>query len=76
MPKWVDRKAIRALYAEAVRLTAETGIVHHVDHIVPLQSKLVCGLHVPCNLQVIPGDQNMSKSNRHWPDMAPAMEAA
>lgn len=68
-PAWADLQAIRAVYEEAERLTRETGIKHHVDHIVPLQSEYVCGLHCEANLQVLTESENCSKNNRYWPDM-------
>jgi hypothetical protein len=68
-PKWANSNIIQSIYAEAARFTRETGIEHHVDHIVPILSKIVCGLHWEGNLRVIPGLENISKSNRHWPDM-------
>lgn len=66
-PRWADMEQIAAFYLEAARLTAETGVPHEVDHKVPLRHPLVCGLHVPNNLQVVPMTVNRSKSNRFIP---------
>lgn len=76
IPGWADIKKTRAVYEEARRLTVETGIPHHVDHIVPLQSDRVCGLHWHGNLKAIPAFDNQSKKNRYWPDMFGQEEAA
>jgi hypothetical protein len=63
-PPWVDWDALRRPYLKAQALTEVTGIVHHVDHIVPLRGRTVSGLHVPWNLQVIPGVDNLRKHNK------------
>jgi hypothetical protein len=52
----------------AIRLKT-TGIAYQVDHIIPLQSKYVCGLHNEFNLRVITAKENNIKGNRFWPDM-------
>ena len=67
-PPWVDHEEIKELYTEAKEKEEEIGEVHHVDHIVPLQSDLVCGLHVADNLRVIPATENLSKHNKHDPE--------
>lgn len=69
-PSWADHDKIDAIYAAARRISRETGIPHHVDHIYPLQSDLMCGLHVENNLQILPATENVSKSNRSWPGSA------
>jgi excisionase family DNA binding protein len=61
---WADPAEISAIYAEARRLTAETGIEHHVDHEIPLLGTFVSGLHVETNLRVITARDNILKSNR------------
>lgn len=66
-PPWLNKEdlvAIQQLYTIANQLTELNGAVHHVDHIIPLQGKTVCGLHVLWNLRVLEGTENMSKSNR------------
>ena len=65
-PKWLSKDymwMIKEAYQLADLRTKIFGIKWHVDHIVPLQGANVSGLHVPWNLQVIPGALNISKHN-------------
>lgn len=62
MPVWADRDLIDEIYALAAKLGAETGTPHHVDHIIPIAGKNMCGLHVHTNLRAIPDTENRRKS--------------
>ena len=67
-PSWLtdqQRKEIKDIYAMRDMMVGETGEQHHVDHIVPLRGKNVCGLHVPHNLRVITAQENLMKGNRY-----------
>lgn len=73
-PKWVDNCEFEQLYIEEVFNLAKlrsdaTGVEHHVDHIVPLNSPTVCGLHCSANLQILTAKENLAKGNRWWPNM-------
>jgi hypothetical protein len=67
-PAWLtefDRLKIKCYYQVAAMRSRESGEHWHVDHIIPLQGKTVCGLHVPNNLQIIPAIENMRKNNHY-----------
>ena len=68
-PAWADRSAMREIYRQAAQASELLGVKHHVDHIVPLKSDLVCGLHCEANLRVVTATDNLKKHNRSWPDM-------
>lgn len=60
-PPWADLDAIQSIFT-----WCPTG--YHVDHVIPLQGKLVSGLHVPNNLRCIPARDNASKGARFDPE--------
>jgi len=67
-PPWLSKEhkaEMQTFYWLARDLRAVSGEVYHVDHIVPIQGENVCGLNVPWNLQLLPSDLNISKSNKH-----------
>lgn len=63
-PAWANLQDVNKIYAEAKRLEKLDGVKRHVDHIVPIKHKLVCGLHVEHNLQILTASENVKKSNR------------
>jgi 5-methylcytosine-specific restriction endonuclease McrA len=65
-PRWLSRRQrveIRQLYQIAMTMSRTTGEQYVVDHIYPLRSDVVCGLHVPWNLRVVTQAENLRKSN-------------
>jgi 5-methylcytosine-specific restriction endonuclease McrA len=65
-PPWLTRKEkgeIRAMYQAAILSSKTTGERYVIDHIYPLRSDVVCGLHVPWNLRIITQQENLEKSN-------------
>jgi hypothetical protein len=62
-PPWFESKDVEIVYKKAVEFGFD------VDHIVPINSDIVCGLHCHDNLQLLHKSVNCSKKNRYWPDM-------
>lgn len=64
VPKWVtkqEKAAMRRLYDQCQQITEQTGVPHQVDHIYPLVSDVVCGLHCLANLQILTAEENNRK---------------
>lgn len=67
-PNWLTKEQeddIKAMYTLAKKFEGVFNTKYHVDHIVPLVGKDICGLHVPWNLQLLPASVNLAKSNRY-----------
>jgi len=69
---WADDQAIKDIYKDCEEINlafkaagcTETFVV---DHVVPLVGKLVSGLHVEYNLDIITTAENLSKNNKFIP---------
>lgn len=75
-PKWVteeEKKAMRRMYLSAQHITKLTGERYVIDHIYPLLSDQVCGLHTLRNLQLMTQVENLKKSNK-MPDLEEAWQ--
>ena len=67
-PEWcATHKDFKRIY-DMARVMRKRGFAVHVDHIIPICSDIVCGLHVPWNLTILTEKENLSKSNTWWPD--------
>lgn len=63
-PGWADFEKIEAIFQECAEITELLGFPHHVDHVIPLISPIVCGLHVENNLRIIDHVSNRKKGNK------------
>ena len=68
IPGWYEDELVKRLYLKRKELNQRYGANLHVDHIIPIQSDTVCGLHCWANLQLLDKSLNQSKSNSYQQD--------
>lgn len=68
---WSDIDEVVRIHVAAAVMSELTGEKYVVDHVVPLNNPLVCGLHTHTNLQAVLKGENQRKSNWVWPQMWP-----
>jgi len=68
-PKWLNPLQLEVIdfYYMMAELRSRKGIKYHVDYIIPIAGKNVCGLNVPWNLETIPAKENIKKGNKLLP---------
>ena len=67
-PPWLTKiqlLEIKLIYAKCAAKSKITGVIHHVDHIMPIGHENVSGLHVPWNLQMLTASENCAKGNKY-----------
>lgn len=68
IPSWYESDLVDILYHRAIELSASLGCTLEIDHIIPLNSKTVCGLHCWSNLQLLDKSLNGHKGNKYQSD--------
>lgn len=64
-PSWCNHEDIITIYSKCKEFSIKLGCSLQVDHVIPIAGKLVSGLNIPENLQLLDQPINASKSNKY-----------